>query len=138
MKSTVPAFVLALSLAYPSIGAADETIISVLDVTIEDASLTADDDGAYRLRFRLVNDSPSLIVLTGVSSKNAASGELIFNSHHGSSEVIESMPVKPDEEVDFSTSHLEARLIGMTPAGNNAPFTLIFRNGEISGEADVH
>lgn len=138
MKRMIRAFVLALVLAHPFDSAADETITSVLDVAIEDASLAVEPDGAYRLRFRLVNDSPTEIVLTGVESKNADRGELIFHSHHGSSEPIVSMPLQPDEEIDFSTSHLEARLIGLTDAGSSVPFTLIFVNGKISGEAHVH
>lgn len=138
MKCIFPAFTLALVLAYPATSVADETITSVLDVSIEDASLAAEEDGAYRLRFRLVNDSPREFVLTGIESNSADRGELIFNSHHGSSEPIESMPLKPDDEFDFSTSHLEARLIGLKPASKIVPFTLIFRDGKISGEAHVH
>lgn len=138
MKRLIPAYVVSIALALPLTSAADETITSLLDIAVEDASLAAEDNGAYRLRFRLVNDSPTEIVLTGVESKNATRGELIFHSHHGSSEPIESMPLKPDEEIDFSTSHLQARLIGLTPAGNSVPFTLILANGKISGEAHVH
>lgn len=138
MKRLIPAWVVSIALALPWTSAADETITSLLDIAVEDASLAVEDDGAYRLRFRLVNDSPTEIVLTGVESKNATSGELIFHSHHGSSETIESMPLKPDEEIDFSTSHLQARLIGLTPTGKSVPFTLILVNGKISGEAHVH
>lgn len=138
MKRVFPVCALALVLANPVISAADETITSVLDVLIEDASLAVEPDGVHRLRFRLVNDSPSNITLIGVRSENAAQGELIYHSHHDASEPIEALFLKPDEEADFSTSHLQARLVGLSITNSSVPFTLIFRNGEISGEAHVH
>lgn len=117
---------------------ADITVPSVMDVTLEDAALTVDPEGGHRLRFRIINESAADVVLTGVGSPVADAGALVYHSHHGASEPITALILKPDEEADFSTSHLRAHLTGLRPVDGTAPFRLIFRRGEIVAEAHVH
>ena len=134
-------FVARCALAFLAIGgvaSADVTVPTVLDVTLSDVSIEADGADSYRLKFKIANDSASDVVLTGLSSPDAAHGELVYYSSHGSSEPLEELILLPDEEADFSTSHFRARLIGFSPGGDLAPFTLVFRRGEVSGEAHVH
>jgi len=117
---------------------ADTTFTAITDVTIEDASLEREDDGAYHLRFRLINDSPAEIMLIGVGSIAAENGQLIYYSSHSSSEPIETLTLQPDEELDFSTSHQRALLTGLKIDGGKAPFHLLFQRGRIDSEAHVH
>ncbi len=117
---------------------ADTTFIALSDVTVENASLVQEDDDVYRLLFRLINDSPAEIVLIGVGSVAADSGQMIYYSHHSASEPIESLVLKSDEEVDFSTSHQQALLKGLEISDGKAPFYLLFSRGRIDSEAHVH
>lgn len=130
---------LALILIAVSSGAsADITTETVRDIVIYDASLKAESDGTYRLLFRVSNDSPETVTLVGLASSAAGQADLIYRSHHGQEEPVQTLTLRPDEEVDFSTSHLIARLSGVFDDLEVIPFNLSFREGVVGGEAHVH
>ena len=117
---------------------ADLSTDTVRDLTIEDASATVLANGDVRLRFILVNDSPERITVTGVSSPSAQSGEIIGASHHGTTFPVSGLILQPDEEMDFATSHLEARLTGVADVDGALVFQVLLDGGAVNGEAHVH
>lgn len=117
---------------------ADITQDTLLDVTIEDALVMTDQDGVHRLKFRLVNNSPERITITAITSPAARNIELTYNSHHGEKSAVSDLTILPDEETDFSTSHLQARLVGASLDDGNVPFVIFLQKGSVEGEADVH
>ncbi len=127
---------LAIAVSLPVL--ADVTRETVSDVRIEDASIIAVQDIGYRLMFKIANDSPEPITITGLTSPAANSVDLIYFSHHGGAADLHDLTLLPDEETDFSTSHLQARLIGFDDNQTIVPFTIVLRKGSVEGEAHVH
>ena len=117
---------------------ADLSTETVRDLSIENASATVLANGDVRLRFTLANDSPEPIFVTGVSSPSALSGEIVGDSHHGTKFPVSGLILQPDEEMDFSTSHLQARLTGVADLTDALAFTVLLDDGAVSGKAHVH
>lgn len=117
---------------------ADLSTDSVRDLSIENASATMLVNGDVRLRFTLTNDSPEQIIVMGVSSPSAQSGEFIGDTHHGTQFPLSGLILRPDEEMDFSTSHLVARLTGVADLNEALAFQILLADGAVSGEAHVH
>ncbi len=117
---------------------ADLSADTVRDLFIENASATVLENGDVRLRFTLANDSPEPIFVTGVSSPSALSGENFGASHHGTKFPVSGLILQPDEEIDFSTSHLQARLMGVDDLTDALAFTILLDDGAVCGEAHVH
>lgn len=132
------AFLAAMALIVSFPANADVTLETVSDVQIQDASIRDDDDHGYRLFFLIANDSPERITITGLTSPAATAVRLIYRSHHGDAADLTGLTLLPDEESDFSTSHLQARLIEFEPHQTPVPFTIILQKGSVAGEADVH
>jgi copper(I)-binding protein len=117
---------------------ADPSTETVRDISIENASATVLVSGDVRLRFTLANDSPEAVIVTGVSSPLTQSGEIVGASHHGKAFPVSELILPPDEEMDFSTSHLEAQLLGVAERHDTVAFQLLLDDGSISREAHVH
>lgn len=117
---------------------ADLSTDTVRDLVIENASATVLENGDVRLRFTIANDSPEPVIVTGVSSPSARSGEFVGDSHHGTTFPVSDLVLQPDEEMDFSTSHLQARLTGVADLTDALAFMVLLDDGAVSGEAHVH
>lgn len=117
---------------------ADLSTDTVRDLSIENANATVLANGEVQLRFVLTNDSPEAVIVTGVSSPFAQSGEIVGASHHGAAFPISNLIVQPDEEIDFSTSHLRVRLTGIADPKDVLAFYVLLDDGAVSGEAHVH
>lgn len=129
-------------LAAPTLSAADVTTETVSGLEIERATAAPAVAGAdLRLSFRLYNNTAETQWLVGLTSPLAAGGALVFRSHHGEETAADGIALLPDETLDFTTSHLVARLTILRDAvcpGDDVPFELVFRRGSATGEADVH
>lgn len=139
----VAALAVAACLALAGGGAdADETTATLSDLMIESATIEAGEAGGdSRIRFLISNDSPETVTVVGLRSPIAASGSLTYFSYHGEAETSVAMTIKPDETLDFSTSHLVAKLIGLKAPlrpNDRALFELVLRRGSALGEAHVH
>ena len=126
------------ALAVSSPVQADITQASLTDVSIAHASVVVEDDVVHRLMFRLANDSAYPITFTGITSPAVDGIELAFHPKAGPRTTFTEVTLLPDEEVDLSTSHLHAHLIGMHLNGDLLQFSVVLRNGVVEGEADVH
>ncbi|MEM7545150.1 MAG: hypothetical protein AAF367_06400 [Pseudomonadota bacterium] len=138
MRSLLKTVLTALAILGATQVQADLSTDTVRDLSIEDASATILANGDVRLRFILANDSPEPITVTGVSSPSARSGEIIGDSHHGTTFPVSGLILRPDEEMDFTTSHLKARLTGVADFKGVLVFQLLLDDGTVSGEAHVH
>lgn len=120
----------------------DMTVETISDVEIGDATVEAAATGEdTRLRFRLFNSSPETIVVEGLRSPAAVSGALTYFTHHGQPSPAMTVIMKPDETLDFSSSHLVATLVDLRSPlqpGDLIDFELVFRRGSARGQADVH
>lgn len=131
-----------LAASLPLAGSADVTTETVHGLEIERASAApADAGGTTRLGFRLFNNTAETIWVTGLASSLAVEGALLYRSYHGEEARVAAMVLKPGETIDFTTSHLVARLEGLEAdlrPGDAAPFEITLRLGSVAGEADVH
>ncbi len=126
----------ALIVSLPAL--ADVTQETISDVRIENASVINVQDVGYRLMFKIANDSPEQITITGMTSPAANTIDLIYFSHHDGATDLIDLTLLPDEETDFSTSHLQALLVGFDDDQTTVPFTIMLRKGSVVGEAHVH
>lgn len=117
---------------------ADLSIETVQDLSIENASVTVLANGDIRLRFSVANDSPETVIVTGLSSPLAQSGEIIGASHHGAAFPVTRLIIQPDAEIDFATSHIQARLTGVTEIKDALVFHVLLDDGAVIGKARVH
>lgn len=128
--------------ALPMAILADVTTETASDIEIEAASVASARAGTdTRLKFRLYNNTPATVTLTGLRSPRSDAGTLGFYTHHGVENLSPTMVMLPDETLDFSTSHLVARLTGPRTdleRGEVVPFEIVFQRGSAKGEAHVH
>lgn len=117
---------------------ADLSTDTVRDVSIESASMIFSEDRDARLMFTVSNDPPETIRVMGVSFSLAQAGEIIGESHHGEEFSVSGLVLEPDEELDFTTSHLEVRLSGVTKPEGLLVFEVMLSDGAVTGQAHVH
>lgn len=117
---------------------ADLSTDTVRDVSIESASVIFSEERDAWLMFTISNDSPETIRVMGVSSLSAQAGEIIGASHHGEEFSVSGLVLEPDEELDFTTSHLEVWLSGVTKPEGLLDFEVILADGAVTGQAHVH
>ena len=138
MKSKLKTILVAVGMLSATHGLADESTDTIRDLTIENASAEIMANGDIRLRFTLSNDSPEAITVIGVSARSAGSGKIVGNSTHGRAFPVPGLILQPDEEIDFSTSHLQARLVGIVDRPESLAFQVLLDDGAVDGEAHVH
>ncbi len=122
----------------PALAPADVSTETIRDISLERASVTLTEGGDARVQFVVSNDSPEPITIVGISSDQAETGEVIALSHHGAPVEPTILVLMPDEEMDFSTSHIQAKLSGVEVEFGILEFRLLLSDGFIEGEAHVH
>lgn len=122
-----------------SVTSADITEEVANDITISDAAIVPLGGGGARLKFVVANDGTAAQYLTGVGVEGASDARLVFYSSHGAQQPIVRLAVLPDEEVDFSSSHMQAIVSGLPSIqSDGVSFDLLFESGTANSTAHQH
>lgn len=96
------------------------------------------------LKFRIHNNTGSIIHLLRVETPVATSSKIMFNAGDGRQLQLDSLGVKPEQTLDFATSHMWVELIGLHEvlrSGMHIPLRLVFTAGQwvdVIGDVGAH
>jgi copper(I)-binding protein len=112
------------------------------DISIKAVSASAGNiGGSSQLELSIRNDSSTSYQFLGVESPIASVSSLMGRVDKVRATALDSMPVLPDETLDFNTSHLWITLEPLQKsliAGEQFLITLRFVKGDVSVTAHVH
>jgi copper(I)-binding protein len=112
------------------------------DISIKAVSASAGNiGGSSRLELSIGNDSSTGYQFLGVESPIAPVTSLMGRVNEARATALDSMPILPDETLDFNTSHLWITLEPLQKpliAGEQFLITLRFVRGDVSITAHVH
>lgn len=111
-------------------------------VQVENAYATSGPAGkSTEVRFRLINDSGTSVVLLGISSRIAKNSRLVARIGDQATTELQSISVPAGEVLDLTTSHLWYELCPLESsldAGDVFELELSFVNARIVAEVHVH
>ena len=111
-------------------------------VSISAVSASAGDlGGTSRLQLTIENDSRNFYQFLGAESPAATGSSLMGKIDETRATVFDSMPILPDETLNFNTSHLWITLKSLKEPlieGEQFPLTLRFVEGAVTVTAHVH
>lgn len=96
------------------------------------------------LKFSIHNNTGSIIHLLRVDTPVAAGSRIMFNAGDGRQLQLDSLGVKPEQTLDFTTSHMWIELTGLREKlrnGMHVPLRLIFNDGkwvDVIGDVGTH
>ena len=136
------ALVAALTIGSVPLAQADTPLDIGNSVRIEAATGTpAQVDESSRIRFRILNDSPSQIHLMRVETKVAGVARLVARIGEDEYTTLESLGVLPGEVLDLTTSHLwyeTGPAIRDLEKGQSFGMTVGFVRGSLTIPVHVH
>lgn len=86
------------------------------------------------LKFRIQNNTSSVIQLLGVDSPISRNSQIMFNAGDGRNLPLGSLGVKPEQTLEFASSHMWIELSGITQTlmpGMHVPLRLKFTDGKV-------
>jgi copper(I)-binding protein len=96
------------------------------------------------LKFSIHNNTGSIIHLLRVDTPVASGSRIMFNAGDGRQLQLDSLGVKPEQVLDFATSHMWVELTGLRETlrnGMHVPLRLIFNAGQwvdVIGDVGAH
>ncbi|MEL3891711.1 copper chaperone PCu(A)C [Ferrovibrio sp. MS7] len=96
------------------------------------------------LKFSIHNNTGSIIHLLRVDTPIASGSRIMFNPGDGRQLQLDSLGVKPEQALDFATSHMWVELTGLRETlrnGVHVPLRLIFNAGQwvdVVGDVGPH
>lgn len=113
-------------------------------IDVDHALIEARDNMSGVLKFRIHNNTGSVIHLLRVETPIASGSRIMFDAGDGRQLQLDSLGVKPEQVLDFTTSHMWVELTGLRETlrnGMHVPLRLIFNAGQwvdITGDVGTH
>ncbi len=135
--------VLAIMVAIAMPASAHTDFYGLVDV---DHALIQPVNGTDRaiLKFRIRNNTGSVIQLLGVETPIARASRIMFDAGDDRSLPLASLGVKPEQTLEFASSHMWVELTGLTRAlisGMHVPLRLRFAGDkviDVEGDVGIH
>lgn len=114
-------------------------------IDVDHALIQPKQDGSSAiLKFNIHNNTGSVIHLLRVETPVASGSRIMFNAGDGRQLQLDSLGVKPEQTLEFATSHMWVELTGLRQElhnGMHVPMRLIFTSGQwvdVIGDVGPH